>query len=70
MRETCIEVSYTPTRSPRQIDANFIYKKSKTPSSASKGNGFVNRIKVWMEMISQGFYYEPQGLYFEGQGLY
>ena len=23
-----IEVSYTPTRSPRQIDANFIYKKT------------------------------------------
>ena len=23
-----IEVSYTPTRSPRQINANFIYKKT------------------------------------------
>jgi hypothetical protein len=23
-----IEVLYTPTRSPRQIDANFIYKKT------------------------------------------
>ena len=26
--EMCIEVSYTPTRSPRQIDAKFIYKKT------------------------------------------
>ena len=33
--ETCIEVSYTPTRSPRQIAANFICKSNKLHSPLS-----------------------------------
>ena len=45
--ETCIEVSYTPTRSPRQIDANFIFffskKREESPRSMILERSLIER---------------------------